>query len=67
MKKILMAVAALSTLVGAVGVAAPRETETFAVPAQAATDVVVVPEDNGAALINPGMGWVMHYYDNTER
>ena len=21
-------------------------------------------EDNGAALINPGMGWTMHYYSN---
>jgi hypothetical protein len=25
---------------------------------------VVRPADNGAALINPGMGWVFHYYDN---
>ena len=64
MKKILMAVAALPTLVGPVGAGTLRET---AVPAQAATNVVVVPEDNGAALINPGMGWVMHYYDNSER
>ena len=25
---------------------------------------VVRPADNGAALVNPGMGWVFHYYDN---
>ena len=25
---------------------------------------VVRPEDTGAALENPGMGWVLHYYDN---
>jgi hypothetical protein len=26
--------------------------------------VVVRPVDTGGALINPGMGWVLHYYDN---
>ena len=26
--------------------------------------VVVCPKDDGRALVNPGMGWVMHYYDN---
>lgn len=25
---------------------------------------VVRPKDNGAALANPGMGWVFHHYDN---
>lgn len=25
---------------------------------------VVRPADNGTALVNPGMGWVFHYYDN---
>ncbi|HOK10464.1 MAG TPA: beta-galactosidase [Candidatus Hydrogenedens sp.] len=25
---------------------------------------VVHPEDTGEALINPGMGWVLHFYDN---
>jgi len=25
---------------------------------------VVRPKDNGAALVNPGMGWVFHHYDN---
>ncbi|HOQ46370.1 MAG TPA: DUF4832 domain-containing protein [Bryobacteraceae bacterium] len=25
---------------------------------------VVRPVDNGAALVNPGMGWVLHHYDN---
>jgi hypothetical protein len=24
----------------------------------------VSPQDNGAVLLNPGMGWVLHYYDN---
>ena len=27
-------------------------------------DVTVRPADNGAELVNPGMGWVLHYYDN---
>ena len=27
--------------------------------------VVVHPKDTGAALINPDMGWVLHYYDNS--
>jgi len=26
--------------------------------------VTVRPEDTGEALVNPGMGWVLHYYDN---
>jgi len=30
----------------------------------AADPVVVRPRDNGAALVNPGMGWVAHHYDN---
>ena len=29
--------------------------------------VVVRPADNGRVLSNPGMGWVMHYYDNGPR
>ncbi len=29
-----------------------------------AEKVVVNPADHGAALDNPGMGWVFHYYDN---
>ena len=29
--------------------------------------IVVTPVDDGRALVNPGMGWVMHYYDNSER
>ena len=29
--------------------------------------VVVCPKDDGRALVNPGMGWVMHYYDNSPR
>lgn len=30
----------------------------------AADRVVVRPADNGAALVNPGMGWTLHYYSN---
>lgn len=26
--------------------------------------VTVQPRDTGEALVNPGMGWVLHYYDN---
>jgi hypothetical protein len=26
--------------------------------------ITVRPADNGAELCNPGMGWVLHYYDN---
>jgi hypothetical protein len=29
--------------------------------------VVVHPTDTGAALVNPGMGWVFHHYDNSLR
>lgn len=25
---------------------------------------IVYPQDNGAVLLNPEMGWVLHYYDN---
>ena len=27
--------------------------------------VVVHPQDNGSVPVNPGMGWVLHYYDNS--
>lgn len=27
--------------------------------------IVVTPKDNGKALLNPGMGWVFHHYDNS--
>jgi len=35
-------------------------------PAQGAesAQVTVRPEDTGAALVNPGMGWTMHFYSN---
>jgi hypothetical protein len=37
----------------------------FATGAGAGEEMVTVrPADNGAALANPGMGWVFHYYDN---
>jgi len=26
--------------------------------------VAIRPKDNGAALVNPSMGWVLHHYDN---
>lgn len=29
--------------------------------------VTLVTEDNGEALINPGMGWTMHFYSNVPR
>ncbi len=32
-----------------------------------ATNVVVRLEDDGRALLNPYMGWVMHYHDNNAR
>jgi Domain of unknown function (DUF4832)/Beta-galactosidase len=37
-----------------------------AVPAQS-DRIVVHPKDTGAALINPGMGWMFHHYDNNLR
>jgi hypothetical protein len=49
----------LATLLGAT---CPVGTASVAV---AATNVVVHPADNGEALLNPGMGWVLHYYDNS--
>lgn len=33
-------------------------------PATAQEQVVVKPADNGAALVNPDMGWTMHFYSN---
>ena len=39
-----------------------------AVPARAQSGRTVVrPADTGAALINPGMGWMFHHYDNDIR
>ena len=35
----------------------------FAFTLQAATETVY-PEDDGQALLNPGMGWTMHFYSN---
>jgi hypothetical protein len=32
--------------------------------AQAQSGTVVRPKDTGIALVNPGMGWVFHHYDN---
>ena len=36
----------------------------IAVAAQGGDRVVARPPDTGAALANPGMGWVLHFYDN---
>lgn len=33
--------------------------------AQQAARTVVHPADDGRALVNPGMGWVLHHYDNS--
>jgi hypothetical protein len=33
----------------------------------AQTSVTVTPQDNRAGLLNPDMGWYIHYYDNTLR
>ena len=30
----------------------------------AARGATVQPEDTGEALVNPGMGWTMHFYSN---
>ncbi len=35
-----------------------------ALAAHAAEYTVVRPADTGAALVNPGMGWTMHFYSN---
>ena len=29
-----------------------------------AGQTTVQPQDNGQALINPGMGWTLHFYSN---
>ncbi len=40
---------------------------TTSAVAQEGERTVVEPEDTGAILCNPGMGWVLHYYDNVPR
>ena len=32
--------------------------------AQEANQQTIAPEDNGQSLVNPQMGWTMHYYSN---
>jgi len=47
-----------------------KQTVIFAllsVVAAAQDRTVVRPRDTGAALVNPGMGWVFHHYDNSIR
>ncbi|GAB4143457.1 MAG: DUF4832 domain-containing protein [Thermogutta sp.] len=51
-------------LSAAVSVGLLRAEEASRNEADAAPQVVVRFQDNGAALCNPGMGWVLHYYDN---
>jgi hypothetical protein len=29
--------------------------------------VIVHPRDTGVALVNPGMGWILYYYDDDLR
>jgi hypothetical protein len=36
-----------------------------AVAADASPPVIVRPRDTGVALVNPGMGWVFHFYDDS--
>ena len=31
---------------------------------EAGQQVTVQPQDNGQALVNPGMGWTLHFYSN---
>jgi Domain of unknown function (DUF4832)/Beta-galactosidase len=50
-------------MAGVVGLAAWFACPTMAADAPAKR-VVVRPADTGAALVNPGMGWTLHYYSN---
>jgi hypothetical protein len=34
---------------------------------QSSNRTIVQPKDTGAALVNPGMGWQLHHYDNNIR
>ena len=34
------------------------------IPAVTTNRVVVRPQDTGEALVNPGMGWTLHFYSN---
>lgn len=52
---IVLAIAAITSICGA------AEADSTA----GAPRVTVRPVDNGAALVNPCMGWVLHYYDNS--
>ena len=40
---------------------------TISTNALAAETVTVTPRDTGEALVNPGMGWTMHFYSNVAR
>jgi hypothetical protein len=42
-------------------------TSSPCVSVSAAETVTVTPVDTGEALINPGMGWTMHFYSNVPR
>ena len=54
MKKVRLTVCSLLLLAAAGGLAWGQ-----------AERVVVQPKDTGGALINPGMGWMFHHYDNS--
>ena len=40
---------------------------SLAVGDQPEKRMVVQPDDTGGALVNPGMGWTLHYYSNHDR
>ena len=37
---------------------------TFALTTASGQTIAVCPSDNGKALVNPDMGWTMHFYSN---
>jgi len=41
-----------------------KAADAQALPVPLAGSVVVRPEDSGEALVNPGMGWTLHFYSN---
>ena len=49
-----------SSLAAVLLVAAVRPTDLTAAPER----VIVRPPDTGEALVNPGMGWTLHFYSN---
>lgn len=52
------------SLIGRLGIAASFAVLSIPGVAPSQSRTVVRPEDNGAVLVNPSMGWVLHHYDN---